>query len=134
MHSIQSQGKICVLDLDLQGVKNAKISSIDPNYLFIAPPSMAHLTSRLRMKGIDSEADIEKRLENAAQEIIHGKSVGNFDKFLVNDELESSFFNLCENVQVWYPHLLDQIDVGSGSTIYQFSSSSSCIMNHCTIS
>lgn len=55
--SVQKKGLICVLDIDAQGVRNVKKSSLDPHYLFIAPPSMKELEKRLRTRhgegGID---------------------------------------------------------------------------------
>lgn len=34
------RGKICLLDIDVQGVKAVKASSLRPKYVFIAPPSL----------------------------------------------------------------------------------------------
>ena len=44
-------GKICILDIDVQGVKSVKgagRSVLDPHYLFVAAPSMEALETRLR--------------------------------------------------------------------------------------
>lgn len=40
VEQIQNSGKICVLDVDLQGVKNFKASNIDAKYLLIRPPTI----------------------------------------------------------------------------------------------
>jgi len=130
IQSIRSQGKICVLDIDVEDVINVKKSDLEPNYLFIAPPSMAHLAGRLRGRGTESEEEIETRLGNAAQEMVYGKSAGNFDKFLVNDELQSAFLSLCQQLTAWYPHLLDEQD-NQSSSIYQYCSS---LAPYCIIS
>lgn len=57
VESVQSSGKVCILDIDVQGVKNVKKSSLDPYYVFIAPPSMElptiNKTSRLFLKHQD---------------------------------------------------------------------------------
>lgn len=51
VQSVTAAGKICILDIDVQGVKsvrNAGRSVLDPHYLFISAPSMEVLEARLR--------------------------------------------------------------------------------------
>lgn len=43
VENIQRSGKICVLDIDLQGVKSFKKSNIDGKYILIRPPSIDSL-------------------------------------------------------------------------------------------
>jgi guanylate kinase len=45
---VQEQEKICILDIDIQGVQQVKASGIQGKYLFISPPSMEELEQRLR--------------------------------------------------------------------------------------
>lgn len=102
--SVQSEGKICILDIDCQGVRNVKKSSLNPYYIFIAPPSMEDLESRLRGRGTEREDDIQKRLANAAGEMAYGK-VGEFDKYLINANLSEALDELSSCVKSWFPHL-----------------------------
>ena len=44
---VYSQGKICVLDIDMQGVRSIKATDLAPVYVFIKPPSMEELVSEL---------------------------------------------------------------------------------------
>lgn len=48
VESVAKQGKICVLDIDVQGAEQVKKSSIRARYVFIAPPSIEELEKRLR--------------------------------------------------------------------------------------
>lgn len=105
VESVRNSGKICILDIDYQGVQNVKKSSLDPFYLFIAPPSMEALETRLRSRGTEKEEDIVKRLGNAAKELEYGKTPGNFDFVLTNDNLVEAFVKLLEVFKKWYPHL-----------------------------
>jgi guanylate kinase len=105
VETVQSAGKICILDIDVQGVQNVKKSSLDPYYIFVAPPSMNALESRLRGRGTEQEEDIQRRLANAEAELNYGKQPGNFDLVLVNDNLNKTFELLVRNIQRWYPHL-----------------------------
>ncbi|KAK1930997.1 Guanylate kinase 1 [Phytophthora citrophthora] len=47
VQDVQEKGKICILDIDIQGVQQVKKSGIEAKYLFIAPPSMDDLEKRL---------------------------------------------------------------------------------------
>lgn len=105
VESVRTSGKICILDIDVQGVQNLKKSPLEPYYLFIAPPSMEVLEKRLRDRNTESEEDIEKRIGNAAGELEYGKAEGNFDKVLTNDGLDDAFAELLGIFQTWYPHL-----------------------------
>ncbi|GAX11353.1 guanylate kinase [Fistulifera solaris] len=103
--AVQKSGKICVLDIDVQGVQSVKQSSLEPLYLFIAPPSMAALEERLRGRGTETEEQMQIRLGNAAQELAYGQAEGNFDKIFVNNDLETCFAEMVQAFQEWYPHL-----------------------------
>ena len=45
---IDGGGAICILDIDVQGVKQVKESELTPHLVFIRPPSMGELERRLR--------------------------------------------------------------------------------------
>lgn len=40
IEDVQAQNLICILDVDLQGVKNIKQTDLNPIYISIQPPSM----------------------------------------------------------------------------------------------
>lgn len=42
---MQAQNQICVLDVDIQGVKNIKRTDLNPIYISVQPPSMDVLVS-----------------------------------------------------------------------------------------
>ena len=105
VESVQSSGKVCILDIDVQGVRNVKESTLDPYYVFIAPPSMDALEKRLRGRGSESEDDVKKRLANANDELEYGKGDGNFDYVLTNDNVSVAFDELVGLFMGWFPHL-----------------------------
>ena len=45
---VSDQGRVCVLDIDIQGVRSVKRSSLQPHYLFVNAPSFEQLEKRLR--------------------------------------------------------------------------------------
>lgn len=105
VESVQKEGKICILDIDIQGVMKVKESSLMPRYLFISPPSMEELEKRLRGRGTETEEAIKKRLGNAKKELDYGQEAGNFDRIFVNADLKSCFEDIVSAFKDWYPHL-----------------------------
>ena len=105
VQTVQDSGKICILDIDVQGVRNVKKSSLEPHYLFVAPPSLETLEARLRGRGTEKEEDIKKRLKNSAEELDYGLEEGNFDVVLTNDDLDKTFEKLLRVMEDWYPQL-----------------------------
>jgi guanylate kinase len=100
---VKSQGKICILDIDIQGVQSVKKSSLEAKYLFINPPSTEALEERLRGRGTETEEKIQVRLKNALGELDFGKGEGNFDASVTNDDLEKCFNDIVTIIDGWYP-------------------------------
>lgn len=73
VQDVQKTGKICVLDIDMQGViQIKKISTLNPVGVFIKPPSISELETRLRRRASESEDNLQARLSAAKQEINYG--------------------------------------------------------------
>jgi len=91
VHKCQSKGKICVLDIDSQGVRSLKKSSnLSPVYVFVKPPSLTVLEERLRSRKTETEESLHKRLDVAKEEIAFGEEEGVFDALIVNDDLDAA--------------------------------------------
>ncbi len=83
---ISNEGKIPLFDVDVQGGINLKkIFGNDALSLFIMPPSVAELRSRLLRRKTDTLEQIEMRVEKAASEIL---LADRFDRVIVNDDLD----------------------------------------------
>jgi guanylate kinase len=102
VNRIKEEGRICVLDIDIQGVENVKKSMLECKYIFIAPPTMDDLESRLRGRGTETDDKISIRLENAKKELEYGLEEGNFDAVIVNDTLQNSFIRLLSFLEQFY--------------------------------
>eukprot|EP00550_Attheya_septentrionalis_P002201 CAMPEP_0198292290 /NCGR_PEP_ID=MMETSP1449-20131203/11253_1 /TAXON_ID=420275 /ORGANISM="Attheya septentrionalis, Strain CCMP2084" /LENGTH=415 /DNA_ID=CAMNT_0043991177 /DNA_START=120 /DNA_END=1367 /DNA_ORIENTATION=+ len=103
--NVREARKVCILDIDVQGVENVKKSSLEPFYVFLSPPSLEELEQRLRRRGSEKEMDIIKRLSNSAKEMEYANQKGNFDRIFVNDDLDETFDELVDQFKEWYPHL-----------------------------
>ena len=108
VESVQKSGKICILDIDVQGVQKVKASQLQPppRYIFIAPPSREELEKRLRNRNTETEEAIQTRLANAQKELDYGHTSGNFDRVFVNADLQECFKDMVTQFQEWYPHLV----------------------------
>lgn len=82
------KGKLVIFDIDVQGheIVRKKLNDIVTS-VFITTPTLDVLEDRLTSRNTDSKDVINKRLENARQEI---KSFNKYDYFIVNDDLEKA--------------------------------------------
>jgi guanylate kinase len=87
-----SEGRDVLFDIDWQGAQQVKKKmSEDVVSVFVLPPSVAELKSRLERRAEDSPEIIARRLRNAAEEIQHWNE---YDYILVNRDLDKSFARL----------------------------------------
>lgn len=80
-----------VLDIDTQGAAQVRALMPEAIGIFILPPSLAELESRLRARGTDAEAVIERRLAAARAEIAHA---GEYDYAIINNDLDTAIGDL----------------------------------------
>jgi guanylate kinase len=81
-----AEGRDVALDIDWQGWRQLRAAMPgDSVGVFILPPSMDVLESRLRGRGSDDAAEVARRMRAARDEISHFVE---FDHVLVNDDLE----------------------------------------------
>lgn len=142
-------GKICVLDVDVQGVKMVKENNsraaeaakttthelvVAPFCVFIAPPSIAELESRLRGRGTETEESLKVRLGNARKELDAGRAPGNFDHVLVNDDLEVAWQELERIVRKAFPAIFDNDEsLKEGKTALAVRSTGAVVCLCCTV-
>lgn len=92
VEDIQTSGKICVLDVELNGVRSIKNSSLDAVYIVITPPDMQTLTERLRKRKTETEESLQKRLKHAVEDLTAiSKEPTLFDHTIINDDLEKAY-------------------------------------------
>jgi guanylate kinase len=93
----QAEGpRICIFDIEMEGVKQLKKSTLNPRICFIQPPDLRTLEQRLRGRGDTSEDSVLKRLKQAENEIAYCKSEGKNDKVIINDDLDRTYKELDE--------------------------------------
>jgi guanylate kinase len=83
------EGRDMLFDIDWQGAQQLQEKmSADVVSIFILPPTMAELQSRLHRRAEDSEEVIQTRLNNSRAEIAHWRE---YDYVIVNDDLNTAF-------------------------------------------
>jgi guanylate kinase len=83
----RSEGRDLILDIDVQGARQLKERIPDAVSVFILAPSRDILEQRLRTRSEDSEEVIQRRLNEAAEEI---RNHNQYDYILVNHQVEES--------------------------------------------
>ncbi|XP_018531888.1 guanylate kinase isoform X3 [Lates calcarifer] len=94
VQDVQAKNLICILDIDMQGVRNIKETDLSPIYISIQPPSMEVLEKRLRDRKTESEESLQKRLHAAKVDMEFSKEPGVFDVVIVNDNLDEAYGQL----------------------------------------
>lgn len=81
------QGKVVILEIDVQGALQVKENTDDAVYVFVLPPDMDTLRQRIIGRGTETEADIALRLKNAEWEI---ERLSKYDYAIINDDIDLS--------------------------------------------
>ena len=84
-------GHHVILEIDWQGAQQVRSAKPDCITVFILPPSRAELERRLRSRGTDSDAVIERRLRDALSDMSHWNE---FDYVIFNDDLDQAVADL----------------------------------------
>ncbi|KAA3677635.1 guanylate kinase [Paragonimus westermani] len=98
LHKAGRLKRLCLLDLDIQGMEKIQQTAYNPICIFIRPRNFATLEKRLRSRSTETEDRILQRLAIAHQEMQYGKmnniserlSEGTFDAVIVNDDLDKT--------------------------------------------
>ncbi len=89
VETAMGEGRDMLFDIDWQGAQQLQDKmSADVVSIFILPPTMAELQSRLHRRAEDTEEVIQTRLNNSRAEIAHWRE---YDYVIINDDLNSAF-------------------------------------------
>ncbi len=84
-------GEPVVLEIEVQGARQVRAAMPEAVQVFIAPPSLAALRARLIGRGTDDQAEVERRLRVAEQELT---AQPEFAHVVVNDRLDDALERL----------------------------------------
>lgn len=86
-----ARGEQVLLEIELEGARQVKTTFPEAFRVFVLPPSLDELERRLRSRGQDTEAAIERRLARAREEVA---AADEFDQQVVNDDLDKALIQL----------------------------------------
>ena len=84
-------GHDVILEIDWQGAQQIRQMIPEVQWIFIFPPSFEALEERLRKRGQDNEATIQRRLAAAHLELQHAHEA---DFIVINDDFERALIDL----------------------------------------
>jgi guanylate kinase len=88
-----ARGEDLILEIDWQGARQVRALYPDCVGLFILPPSVEDLERRMRARGQDSEEVIQRRVDNAREELRHRDE---FPYAIINKDFETAKRELAE--------------------------------------
>ena len=89
------QGYDVLLEIEMQGAKLIKEVYPEGVFIFILPPSLDELKSRIVGRGTETEEQINKRFGSAFEEICQ---IENYDYFIVNKDIDQSAKELSDMI------------------------------------
>ena len=88
-----NEGKIVVLEIDVQGAVNVRKNTDNAVFIFLAPPSLSELKNRIVGRGTETENDINLRMKNARKELEYIKY---YDYLVINDHINTAINSVNE--------------------------------------
>lgn len=82
VRGILAAGRDAILTISPEGARNVRRQVPDALLIFVMPPSMDDLTERLRRRGSESEASLERRRRDAERWVAES---GDYDHVIVNE-------------------------------------------------
>ncbi|HVJ66955.1 MAG TPA: guanylate kinase [Caulifigura sp.] len=92
MGRAESEGKWSLLEVDVQGATSVMQRFPDAITIFLTTPDVAEFERRLRSRGTESEAVIQRRLQTAIEEL---KMADSYRYRVVNDTLDHAVSEIC---------------------------------------
>ena len=81
------KGQDVILEIEMQGARQIKEVYPEGVFIFVLPPSLEELKSRIVGRGTETQEEIEKRFSCSFEEI---NQIVNYDYFIVNEDIEKS--------------------------------------------
>ncbi|XP_065194673.1 guanylate kinase-like [Sycon ciliatum] len=102
---VTEKGRVCLLDIDMQGVRSVKKTQLDPAYVLVKVPSEEELERRLRARGTETPESLTFRLNAAKAELEYALQPGVFDHVVINGDLRTAYADFVAVIQSVYPQL-----------------------------
>ncbi|VDK69140.1 unnamed protein product [Onchocerca ochengi] len=107
LEDVSKAGCICILDVELQGVRSIHKCGLDAKYVLIRAPTLNILEQRLRARKTETEESLKKRMKHAEEDLNAGSfslfpcfkvyrlildaEPNLFDFVIINDDFERAY-------------------------------------------
>ena len=81
------EGHIVILEIDVQGALQVKENYPGAVYIFLLPPDLKELRSRIEKRATEDEDTINLRMNNAKDELSY---IDKYDYAVINDEIDKT--------------------------------------------
>lgn len=105
IEEIQNNGKIAIVEIDLEGAKKMNSLDIEANFIGILPPSLDGLRHRIKEHTKLNTEKINAELEKASDEIKEIEKYTFFMFRIINDELDTGLKDIKNAMISLYPKL-----------------------------
>ena len=94
-----SEGKLVILEIDVNGMRQVVKKMPDAITVFVAPPSFEELERRIRKRNTETEGQLKKRLSAAERELLAAEE---YKYTVINDGLEDAVDKFSEILEKHY--------------------------------
>jgi guanylate kinase len=91
------EGKVVILEIDIEGAKQAKAKYPQAEMIFIFPPTQRELVERMKARGREDAETVEKRLGRADREIAAAWQY--YNHMVINDDLQQAVKEVVQIIQ-----------------------------------
>lgn len=92
----RTDGEDVILDIDVQGARSVRHTVPDAVLVFLCPPSLDVLEQRLRARGTEDEATLQRRLARAKSELDERK---HYDHVITNESIDNTVTQVVQIIQ-----------------------------------
>uniref|UniRef100_A0A915Q2P0 guanylate kinase n=1 Tax=Setaria digitata TaxID=48799 RepID=A0A915Q2P0_9BILA len=100
LEDVSKAGCICILDVELQGVRNIRKYGLDAKYILVRTPNLEILKERLLARNTETEESLKKRMKHAEEDL---KAVDAepdlFDFVIINDDFERAYNSFLKAIE-----------------------------------
>ncbi len=105
------EGKDVILEIEIQGAMEVKKNFPESVFIFIVPPSLEELVSRIRGRGTETEDVIQLRMETAKKELKFAKEYHYIVPNLVVEDTAQNILNIMEAERFRTERCMDELEV-----------------------
>ncbi|AOP31868.1 guanylate kinase [Volepox virus] len=90
---------VCVMDLNINGVRKLKTTYLMPYSIYIRPTSIKMVETKLRRRNTEADDEIHRRVMLAKTDMDEAEEAGLFDTIIIEDDVNLAYSRLVQILQ-----------------------------------